>query len=40
MAPATRQKLHIKLTLALMQDFSRTTELTQMAYNAAGSGQE
>lgn len=26
--------------LALMQDFSRTTELTQMAYNAAGSGQE
>ena len=26
--------------LALMQDFSRTTELTSMAYNAAGSGQE
>ena len=37
MAAGSRQQSRF---LALMQDFSRTTELTGMAYNSAGSGQE
>ena len=37
MAAGSRQQSRF---LALMQNYSRTVELTQMAYNSAGSGQE
>lgn len=37
MAAGSRQQSRF---LALMQDYSRTVELTNMAYNSAGSGQE
>jgi hypothetical protein len=37
MAAGSRQQSRF---LALMQNYNRTVELTNMAYNSAGSGQE